>query len=195
METGSAMNDSEDRGTQYRELLLGCGRTRDKRLVCPNNMQQAWLGLVTCDISPDVDADVVMNLEGGEEWPWDDDYFDEVHAYEVLEHLGRQGDVVRFFSTFADIYRVLKPGGFLAATVPSRFSPWLWADPGHTRAILPESLHFLKQETYAQCDGLHPTAMSDYRPIWSGDFDIIRSDDDKRLHRFILQAVKPARRV
>jgi SAM-dependent methyltransferase len=187
METGSTVTDSP-----YRELLLGCGRTRDKRLMCPGNMQQAWLGLVTCDMNPDCEPDVVLNVET-QVWPWEENTFDEVHAYEVLEHLGRQGDAHRFFFTFADIYHVLKPGGCLAGTVPSRFSPWLWGDPGHTRAILPESLHFLKQTTYSQCDGAHPTAMSDYRGIWKGDFDIIRSDDDHRLHRFILQAVKPAR--
>jgi SAM-dependent methyltransferase len=179
--------------TPYRELLLGCGRSRDKRLVCPSNMQQAWLGLMTADSNPDVRPTVVIDL-ARKVWPWRDNTFDEVHAYEILEHLGRQGDADSFFGTFADIYRVLKPGGFLAATVPSRFSPYLWADPGHTRAILPESLHFLRQTTYGQCDGLHPSPMSDYRSIWRGDFDVVRSDDDHRLHRFILQAVKPARR-
>jgi SAM-dependent methyltransferase len=156
-------------------------------------MQQAWLGLTTCDNNRAVEPDVVLNLETSD-WPWEADTFDEVHAYEVLEHLGRQGDVERFFYTFEDIYRVLKPGGYLAATVPSRFSPYLWGDPGHTRAILPESLHFLRQTNYGQCDGAHPTPMSDYRSIWKGDFDVVRSDDDHRLHRFILQAVKPARR-
>ena len=184
------MTDSQP----YRELLLGCGRTRDKRLMCPSNMAQAWLGLVTCDRDAEVEPDVVLNVET-QVWPWEADTFDEIHAYEVLEHLGRQGDPELFFFTFADIYHVVKPGGYLAATVPSRFSPWLWGDPGHTRAILPESLAFLNQETYLQCDGAHPTAMSDYRGIWRGDFTIVRSDDDHRLHRFILQVVKPARRA
>ena len=32
------MSDAD--GPTYRELLLGCGRSRDKRLVCPNNMAQ-----------------------------------------------------------------------------------------------------------------------------------------------------------
>jgi len=54
-----------------------------------------------------------------------EDFFDEVHAYEVLEHLGRQGDYRSFFATFANIYRVLVPGGLLLATVPSRYSGWL----------------------------------------------------------------------
>jgi SAM-dependent methyltransferase len=185
---------SEENSAPYRELLLGCGRARDKRLVCPNNMQQAWRGLVTCDSNPDVDPDVLLNVES-QPWPWNDDTFDEVHAYEVLEHLGRQGAVSSFFFTFADIYRVLKPGGYLAATVPSRFSPYLWGDPGHRRAILPVSLAFLDQTEYVQCDGKLPSPMSDYRSIWRGDFTIVRSDDDHRIHRFILQAVKPARRA
>jgi hypothetical protein len=187
---GAAEGPAGD-GAPYRELLLGCGRSRDKRLVCPNNMQQSWLGLVTCDVNPEVEPDVVLNLEW--HWPWATDTFDEVHAYEILEHLGGQGNAESFFATFFNIYNVLKPGGYLAATVPSRFSPYLWADPGHTRAILPESLHFLRQTTYGQCEGPHPSPMSDYRSIWRGDFTVIRTDDDHRIHRFILQAIKPAR--
>lgn len=183
----------------YRELLLGCGRSRQKMVLAPGT-DSTWRGLVTLDINPRVEPDVVLDLEGERlvgntmtPGRFGAEAFDEVHAYEVLEHLGAQGDVVAFFYVFFEIWQVLKPGGYLCGTVPSRFSPWLWGDPGHRRAILPESLHFLHRPFYAQCDLERPTSASDYRGIWHGDFDILRSDDDHTLHRFVLQAVKPAR--
>lgn len=203
--------------TTYRELLLGCGHARDKRIRCPSNMTESWRGLVTLDsnraVEPDILADlnhdpwsiesavsdlimgkvvdVVDVLPGGDDMEIRENCFDEVHAYEVIEHLGRQGDYRAFFAFFTEVWRVLKPGGYLAGTCPSRYSSWLWGDPGHTRAILPETLLFLSQPAYSQCDDKGP--MSDYRGVYAADFDRIRSEDDRTLHRFLLQAVKPAR--
>jgi len=180
----------------YRELLIGCGRARVRNIVTPGNASTQWRGLTTLDSNPAVSPDVVWTLDA-RPWPFEDNTFDEIHAYEVLEHLGRQGDIVSFFHDFGEAYRVLKPGGYLVGTTPSRYSKWLWGDPGHTRAIMAESsLVFLAQPAYAQCDGPHPTTMSDYRHLWRGDFEILRDEDDKMpqgLHRFLLQAIKPAR--
>ena len=172
-----------------RELLLGCGHSRVKRII-PPNAPTDWVDLLTIDFDPATDAHVVIDLNPSN---WDLPYideFDEIHAYEVLEHLGRQGNFIRFFSHFYEIWRMLKPDGYLCATVPSRFSPWLWGDPGHSRAILPETLIFLDQTAYAQCG---KTALSDYRFCYKADFKIISSTDDRIFHSFILQAVKPAR--
>jgi hypothetical protein len=125
-------------------------------------------------------------------WSWsDDDYYHEVHAYEVLEHLGQQGDATAFFATFSEIWRVLVPQGYLVATCPSRFSEWLWGDPGHRRTILPCTLQFLDQTRYPL--QLRVTAMSDYRRLYRADFSVVYTHDDKTTHQFILQAVKPAR--
>lgn len=177
----------------YRELLLGCGRARDKRVLAPGT-DSTWQALTTLDrnkaCQPDYCYDIEMTPLTG---LFDDNAFDEIHAYEVLEHVSSQGYVEQFFFLFFEFWQILKPEGFLVATVPSRFSPWLWGDPGHRRAILPETLHFLDRAFYTQCDEKYPSALSDYRDIWKGDFRIIRSDDDKRLHRFVLQAVKPIR--
>lgn len=179
--------------SDYRELLLGCGRSRDKRLD-PGGALREWQSLTTLDNNRDVKPDVIFDLDSSLKWPFDPNTFDEVHAYEVLEHVGAQGSERAFFHHFLEIWKILKPGGFLCATCPSRFSEWLWGDPGHTRAILPASLHFLHQPFYAQCDGPHPTEASDYRSVWKGDFDIIRSTDDHTHHSFILRCVKPARK-
>ena len=82
-------------------------------------------------------------------------------------------------------------GGYLCATVPSRYSAWLWGDPGHRRAVFPESLVFLDQGEYAKQCGI--TAMSDYRFYYKSDFKAILGKDDKSTFSFILQAIKPSR--
>lgn len=197
----------------YRELLLGCGHSRDKRLdpreflpnqaVAPEDFR-TWRGqLDTLDYELSCRPDFVCNLH---RVPWqvsrlcdpcelptvlDESSYDELHAYEVLEHLGRQGDFRAFFAHFSEIWRVLKPGGYLCATCPSRYSEWLWGDPGHTRAILPSSLVFLSQPQYDTQRG--QTSMSDYRREYRADFDIIVRLDDHHTHKFVLQAVKPSR--
>lgn len=126
------------------------------------------------------------------------DYWDEIHAYEVLEHLGRQGDAHAFFAQMSEIWRLLKPGGFLVAEVPSRFSGNLWGDPGHSRAIVEETLVFLDQSQYVlQCDGPERsrTPMSDYRNIYKADFRCTDHKDNRSHLVFALQAVKPSRWV
>lgn len=194
----------------YRNLLVGCGHARDKRLEpahflpSPDPYQRigprVWRGqLETLDYESPCEPDIVWDLNVT---PWRrksntryekiaDDSYNEVHAYEVLEHLGAQGRYRDFFDTFSEIWRVLKPGGFLCATCPSRQSHWLWGDPGHTRVVLPVSLTFLTQPEYDRQKGV--TTMSDYRSVYRADFDVVHSYDNKETHSFILQAVKPSR--
>jgi len=93
--------------------------------------------------------------------------FDEIHAYQVLEHFGRQGDFKSFFATFGELWRILKPGGLLVGDTPALRSPWLWGDPGHTRIISAQSLSFLTRRSYEE---LGKTTSTDYRrfvdPRW-----------------------------
>jgi SAM-dependent methyltransferase len=195
----------------YRELLIGCGRARDKRIVIPGQTSRAWHNLTTADINPNVDADLWVDLNAHPPWyaysnrmPIESrvacslmsDQWDEIHAYEVLEHLGQQGDAASFLAQFSELWRLLKPNGYLCATVPSRFSEWLWGDPSHRRAIVPASLVFLDQEQYSlQCDAQHPTNMSDFRDTcgYKADFRLIDQHDNRTTFTFIVQAVKPSR--
>lgn len=170
------------------ELLIGCGNRRDKRLCLPGEAFE-WSHLVTMDHDPNCGSDVVGDLE--EPWPFAEDSFDEVHAYEVLEHLGRQGDYKAFFRDFGEIYRVLKPGGHLFATCPSWKSSWCWGDPSHTRAMQPHHLVFLDQTEYA--DQVGKTYMTDFRWIWKGDFERVGCVDNGEEFKFVLKAHKPAR--
>jgi SAM-dependent methyltransferase len=170
-----------------RELLIGCGNRRQKTLNTPNGLD--LVNVTTLDIDPNVGADVVHDLDVLP-YPFDDDSFDEIHASEVLEHTGRQGDWRFFFGQFDEFWRILKPEGLLCASCPSLTSRWAWGDPGHTRVIQPETLLFLERPQYAQ---LGRTAMTDYRAYFRSDFDIVFSEDDGESYRFALQAVKPAR--
>jgi len=149
-----------------------------------------WDELVTIDHDPNCGADILHDLDQTP-WPLDADQFDACHAYQVLEHLGAQGDVHAFFATFGEIWRVLKPGGLLYATVPSWKSVWCWGDPSHKRVINSGSVMFLNQFEYHRQVG--HTSMSDFRHIWQGDFEIEHADDDGDDFTFILQAMKPAR--
>lgn len=169
-----------------RELLLGCGNSRRKLL----GANPEWDELVTVDHDPNCGADVVHDLEQTP-WPFDDDCFDGVHAYEVLEHLGDQGDYRAFFAHFGEIWRVLKHGGQLHATVPSWRSEWAWGDPSHRRVIAKGSVCFLSQKEYHQQIG--KTAMTDFRWLWKGDFIPVHLDDDGQCFSFVLMAHKPAR--
>src|SRR3546814_2447416 len=89
------------------ELLIGCGNNRARKL---GFAQAGWSNLVTMDHDPNCGADIVHDLDVMP-WPVESDVFDEVHAYEVLEHLGSQGDFRSFFAHFGEIYRALKVGG------------------------------------------------------------------------------------
>lgn len=171
------------------ELLLGCGSSRDKKIVYDG--REAWDRLVTLDNNDAHAPDVVHDLNDPK-LPFSDDTFTEVHAYCVLEHLGRQGDWRFFFDQWSDLWRVLKPGGTFHGLCPSAHSPWAWGDPSHTRIISPESLIFLTQPAYAQV-GKSP--ISDFRFCYRADFDVLHSVVGEHHFEFVLQAVKPSRIV
>jgi SAM-dependent methyltransferase len=171
------------------DLLLGCGRSRVRKINVGGRAE--WSGLTTIDMNPDVGADVVHDLSVIP-LPFPDDSFDEIHAYEVLEHMGQQGDWRFFFAQFSDLWRILKPGGFLAGTSPASSSPWAWGDPGHTRIIGPECLTFLCQRSYTEQVGVTP--MTDYRFAYKADFEprVLEQNGDHQF-LYVLEAIKPSR--
>lgn len=173
-----------------KELLIGCGSSRQKRMTVDGT--PGFDNLVTLDYNADHSPDIVWDLTSPDVLPptLQDDSFDEIHAYEVLEHIGSQGDFHAFFNQFSAFWRVLKPGGHMVATCPSRHSVWAWGDPSHTRIMQPEQLIFLCQPSY---DQVGTTAMSDFRFIYKADFDIIHSIETKDTFEFVLKAIKPSR--
>ena len=167
------------------ELLIGCGNDREKKLQC-ELLPKEWTELVTLDIDSNCEPDVVHDLEDLP-LPFDDNTFDEIHAYEVLEHTGTQGDFRFFFNQFYELWRILKPDGYLVGTCPNWDGLWAWGDPGHKRVISHASMVFLSQKEYSvQAKG----AMTDYRDLWDGDFELTAMNEEENNWGFVLRAIK-----
>jgi hypothetical protein len=168
--------------------LIGSGSSKELRVPTP--LQSIVPQITTVDIEPRHKPDRVWDLNVLP-WPFPDACFDEVHAYEVLEHLGMQGDAASFFAHFWEIYRILKALGYLAGSCPRSDSMWAWGDPSHRRVINEGSFTFLDQTEYAKQVG--KTAMSDFRSIWHGDFTVDAMEKTEHNLYFRLKAHKPAR--
>lgn len=172
-----------------RELLIGCGSLKNKRIWrVDQGEQKEWEGeLITLDFVSSHNPDVLWDLEN-HPLPFDDNSFDRIHAYEILEHLGFQGDWRGFFIEFYDYWRILKPNGELRGTCPMWNSQWAWGDPSHTRVLTPGTFTFLSQEIYKRDVG--KTVMSDFRDVWKGNFSVAWIGEDDGQMSFILQALK-----
>jgi SAM-dependent methyltransferase len=92
-------------------LNIGCGKKRLENAV-------------NLDISGDVGADLVHDLNC-RPWPFESGTFDEVHAYDVLEHVD---DVAK---TLEEIHRICRPGARLHATIPHFSSANAFTDVTH----------------------------------------------------------------
>jgi SAM-dependent methyltransferase len=149
-------------------LIIGSGVKGKDGMLDPSS-------IVTLDINPDVKPDVVHDLRILP-LPFKGEEFDCIMANEVLEHTGQQGDWEFFFKQFSEFWRILKPNGTISGSAPRIDSPWLWGDPGHSRAITPECFFFLDQNNYKN---VGRTAMTDYRHVWKHSFELTfnRFDD------------------
>lgn len=179
-------------------LLAGAGTARDRRISTNGSLE--WDGeVVTLDIDHSFKPDITFDLSHTPYLFAQDEEYDEVHLYEVLEHIGAQGDYAAFFAQFSEFWRILKPGGLFCATIPWWQSRWAYADPGHTRILTPDSFLFLDQSNYEAAKDLPQT---DYRSIYTANFKMVLAERkvdapaDALGPRgesfwFALQAVKP----
>ncbi len=129
-------------------LLAGCGNSRDKRVQCIESPALTFGDdLVRWDGDQDCNPDVVHDMEVLP-YPFADQEFDEIHAYECLEHCGTQGDAKFFSGQFAEFYRILKPGGIMAISVPMWNHYIAFAVPDHKRILPPAIFNFLDKDYY-----------------------------------------------
>jgi len=171
-----------------KELIIGCGKQKDKKLLSMNG-DCSFKNPTTLDINPKVNPDVVWDLEELP-LPFDDNEFDEIHAYEVLEHTGEQGDYKFFFAQFKDLWRMLKHRGHLCCSVPRWDSVWAYGDPSHKRVINKGSLTFLSQSEYKKQIDENTSPMTDFRHIYDADFKVCKFRDEGYSFYFVLQAIK-----
>lgn len=144
--------------------------------------------ITTLDINPDTEPTYLHDLDKLP-YPVESESADVIWASQVLEHCGRQGDWKFFFAQFSEFHRILKPEGLFVASVPAPGSAWVWADPGHTRTITPETLMFLDQNHYATQVGVSPS--SDYRSVWKGNLKTIWWNIDENHFTFVLRKTAP----
>lgn len=176
-------------------LMLGAGHGQcERRIFGPYSAPNDATEWITLDNNKAAKPDLLydlneLNYRPNASLPIESEAIDEIHAYEVLEHFGEQGDYKGFFNTFKEFWRVLKPGGLFMGTTPWYTSEWAWADPGHTRVITPGTFAFLTREHYKQ---LGKTASSDYTalvdPCWWEQI-LGSTDNDYKMHQFVLKKV------
>lgn len=172
----------------YRELLIGCGTSRAKRISWKGN-QGDWRNLTTLDKLKRSGCDVVHDLNILP-YPFEDNEFDEIHAYAILEHCGRQGDGDFFFGQFAEFWRILKPCGRIAFTVPMWDHPLAWGCPDHTR-VMPKDLFTVLDHHYYDNLGAPGVDKADYREsLGSTNFKIVDFRESEEQLAMILEAVK-----
>lgn len=172
-----------------RSLLIGCGRNLTKQVQYAGKAE--WTGpLTTIDMNPDVKPDYVFDMDAITHpshtysdapisgpllrLPFPDDTFDEIGAYNCMEHWGRQGDWRGWFAEMGEYHRILKPGGTMSILVP--IGADALADPGHTRFFQQNWFGFLSQAFYERNEVIG-TCFTDYRWAWSKDFDILYMEE------------------
>jgi predicted SAM-dependent methyltransferase len=165
---------------------MGSG-SRTQKDLCVEGISRDFNHVIRLDNNKDHNPDVLWDLKK-HPLPFDDNYFNEIHAYDVLEHLAQQGDYEFFFAEFSEYWRILKNGGYFFASVPDRQSVWAWGDPSHKRIIQRESLVFLDQDQYTQQVGI--TKMSDFRYIYKAHFKVVTLQTQHDTFFFVLKAIK-----
>lgn len=148
--------------------------------------QHAIPGYVNCDIESFPGVDVVADLE--KRWPWDDNSVDEVYTADLPEHLRvcydtydienaetvedikrallnpkRTYGVIHFMN---ECHRVLKPGGYLKARIPTTQSKAWAQDPTH--------VSFWNENTFLYFT--HPGYRGLYPQLITARFEAVKVD-------------------
>lgn len=158
-----------------RALLLGSGASRERKIRITAGEPRDFkdYDLITIDMDPDCNPTIVGELPQSLPKDWGP-VFDEIHAYDSLEHWGTQGDWKGWLDEMGIYHDLLKPGGRFFCVIPvgeDRFT-----DPGHTRFMGSNWFNILCNDYYeerAAKDPTRKTAQGDYRWYWKKNFQRI----------------------
>ena len=151
-------------------LELGCGTQKRE-------------GVVGVDINPRVEPDVLHDLDVLP-YPFDDDEFDTIHCYDVLEHLSDVPAVMQ------ELHRILCDRGTLHISGPFPSGSDYVTDPTHRRAFTSRSFDYFIEGTdlfdrYRYSDARFELVSCRYQ-FAQANTSFIR----RKLHRFV-QRRKP----
>lgn len=96
------------------------------------------------DIDRTGNPDQVWDLEEFP-WPWPDNFFEKIHADNVLEHLGQTPKV--FMKIIQELYRVSANQAEWTIVVPHYRCDIYWDDFTHVRVITEKTIRMFDQET------------------------------------------------
>ena len=106
---------------------------------CALNHEPGWVNL---DMDSRVHPDVLFDVENVP-LPFEDNTFDCILGSHVFEH------VVNLVPLMHDLYRILKPGGFLLAITPYGSSDDAWDCPHHVRSFTENTWAYFSKRLYA----------------------------------------------
>jgi len=108
------------------KLNLGCGH-------------KLMGGYVNVDNDPEVKPDHIVNI-GIDVLPFEDNFFDEVLASHILEHINN------YIFTMKELYRVCKHNATIEIIIPHHRSDWYYDDPTHVRPITINSFQLFSKK-------------------------------------------------
>ena len=115
---------------EHNKLNIGCGF---------NKLDDHW----NVDVESKCNPDQVVNLEETP-WPYEDDFFERIHASNILEHLGSTPQI--FTNVIKEMYRVSKDGAEWFIQVPHHRCDLYWDDYTHVRVLTPKTFKMFDQQ-------------------------------------------------
>lgn len=98
--------------------------------------------------------------------PFEDNTFDEVKAFHILEHCHN------LVSVMEEIWRVSKPNAIVRIEVPSERSVWAWGDPTHCHCFNLNTFYFFVKGYFS--NGSEYDFKCNYRVLSMEDGDSIK---------------------